>query len=121
MAIGADDLQQHGFPAVTFSPDCDVDGKPACDRAQFFRSLTSNNLTGLPGDRPAYSNLAYTILGYVLEELTGKPFAEVIRDSVTEPLGLRRTKFDLSDTSNIVVPAGPGEQMTGFDEGTYNA
>ena len=37
MAIGADDLQQHGFPAVTFSPDCDVDGKPACDRAQFFR------------------------------------------------------------------------------------
>ena len=56
-----------------------------------------------------------------MEELTGKSLLEIIRDSIIEPLGLMHTGFDLSDTGNLVVPVGPGEQMMGFDEGTYNA
>ncbi len=47
-----------------------------------------------PGERNAYSNSNYILLGAVLERATGKALAEALRELVLEPLGLRRTYFD---------------------------
>ncbi|WP_326563605.1 serine hydrolase domain-containing protein [Micromonospora peucetia] len=40
-----------------------------------------------------YSNLAYGLLGGVLERITGTPWADLLRQRVLEPLGMRRTTY----------------------------
>ncbi|MFC3500205.1 serine hydrolase domain-containing protein [Micromonospora krabiensis] len=40
-----------------------------------------------------YSNLAYGLLGGVLERITGTPWAELLRQRILEPLGMRRTTY----------------------------
>ncbi|MGW0900394.1 serine hydrolase domain-containing protein, partial [Streptomyces goshikiensis] len=44
-----------------------------------------------PGRRHHYSNPGYTLLGSLVEAVRGKPWAEVLRAEVLEPLGLGRT------------------------------
>jgi CubicO group peptidase (beta-lactamase class C family) len=39
-----------------------------------------------------YSNVGYQALAYLLERLTGEPFAETYRREIIEPLGLARTE-----------------------------
>ena len=41
-----------------------------------------------PGKYFAYSNIGYQIMGYVLEEITAKPYAETVRAHILEPLGM---------------------------------
>ncbi|MEH1101183.1 serine hydrolase domain-containing protein [Micromonospora sp. CPCC 205561] len=58
-------------------------------------------LTGVGAEKIAYpahrsyhySNLAYGLLGGVLERLTGTGWAELLRQRVLEPLGMRRTTY----------------------------
>ncbi|KPH99162.1 beta-lactamase [Actinobacteria bacterium OV450] len=44
-----------------------------------------------PGRRHHYSNPGYTLLGSLVEAVRGKPWAEVLRAEVLEPLALHRT------------------------------
>src|SRR5262245_11259645 len=41
-----------------------------------------------PGTRYLYSNVGFRALGFVVEELTGRPYADALRTRVLEPLGL---------------------------------
>jgi CubicO group peptidase (beta-lactamase class C family) len=42
----------------------------------------------------AYSNLGIDLAGFILGHVGGKPFPEVVRDSLFEPLGMERSTFD---------------------------
>ncbi len=44
------------------------------------------------GEHFWYSNVGYQALGYLLERLTGEPFAETYRREIIAPLGLTRTE-----------------------------
>ncbi len=46
-----------------------------------------------PGKIFSYSNPGYALAGYVLEQVTGKPFADSIRDLVLLPAGMIRSTF----------------------------
>ena len=41
-----------------------------------------------PGKYFAYSNIGYQIMGCVLQEITGKPYAETVRAHILQPLGM---------------------------------
>ncbi|HTM41843.1 MAG TPA: serine hydrolase [Terriglobales bacterium] len=41
-----------------------------------------------PGKYFAYSNIGYQIMGYVLQEITGKPYAETVRAHILQPLDM---------------------------------
>ncbi|HYN47976.1 MAG TPA: serine hydrolase domain-containing protein [Candidatus Nanopelagicales bacterium] len=45
-----------------------------------------------PGERFHYSNLGYKTLGLVIETLEGRPYPEVIRTRILEPLGMTATE-----------------------------
>jgi D-alanyl-D-alanine carboxypeptidase len=49
--------------------------------------------TGAPGERFAYSNANYLLLGAVLEQATGKSWREVVRERVIDRLGLTHTSL----------------------------
>ncbi len=51
---------------------------------------------GQPPCAPAYSNLGFGILGVVLETAYGKPWAELVREKITGPLGMVDTVQKLS-------------------------
>jgi CubicO group peptidase (beta-lactamase class C family) len=57
------------------------------------RSLSRNAILAPPGRIFSYSNLGYSIAGYVLEQVYGKPFADAVRELVLEPCGMRSSTF----------------------------
>ncbi len=57
-------------------------------------SLKNTRLVYAPETRTKYSNAAITLLGWLLQQKTGRPYAEVIRESVLEPMGLNRSGFE---------------------------
>jgi CubicO group peptidase (beta-lactamase class C family)/D-alanyl-D-alanine dipeptidase len=59
-------------------------------------SLDSTTLVYAPGSRTKYSNAAVTLAGYIVERVTGEPFADHMRRAVLEPLGMRNSSFDPS-------------------------
>lgn len=56
-----------------------------------------------PGSNWAYSHTNYVILGELLESVTGKPMAELMRTYVIEPMGLKNTGGN-NDTPRIPAP-----------------
>ena len=58
------------------------------------RSISTTWLRFPVGTGYAYSNLGIDLAGFVLEHVEGKPFPEVVRDSLLEPLGMERSTFD---------------------------
>jgi CubicO group peptidase (beta-lactamase class C family) len=46
-----------------------------------------------PGERWQYSNAGYIVLGLVVEEVTGRPFADVVQDRVFVRAGMDRSGF----------------------------
>ena len=58
------------------------------------RSISDTWLRFPVGSGYAYSNLGIDLAGYILERVEGRPFAEVMRDSLLEPLGMDHSTFD---------------------------
>jgi CubicO group peptidase (beta-lactamase class C family) len=46
-----------------------------------------------PGERHQYSNAGYVLLGLVIEEVTGRPYTEVVTERVFEPAGMVSSGF----------------------------
>ncbi|MCT9089057.1 beta-lactamase family protein [Streptomyces sp. ASQP_92] len=46
-----------------------------------------------PGSAYAYTNTGFVLMGLAAEHLTGRPYAELLREQIFAPLGLRRTSF----------------------------
>ncbi len=54
-----------------------------------------------PGKRIVYANGGFALLGYLVQRLNGRPFEELVRERVLDPLGL-------ANSSLPVDPSGPG-------------
>lgn len=50
-----------------------------------------------PGTSFRYSNSGYVLLGVVLEKAAGKPYEEVLRERIFQPLGMSSTGYDHSE------------------------
>ncbi len=47
-----------------------------------------------PGDQISYSNHGYALAGYLVEELSGVPFAQYVDENIFQPLGMNRSSFE---------------------------
>lgn len=59
----------------------------APDNKQLLRIMLRRKLSFVPGTSQSYSNLGYMILSLVIEEVTGRPYEEFIRERVLEKAG----------------------------------
>jgi CubicO group peptidase (beta-lactamase class C family) len=66
-----------------------------------------------PGARFHYSNLAFALLGIVVERASGTPYAEYVEQRLLEPLGLGRTSFDARE------PAATGYLVQPYVDGVW--
>lgn len=76
-----------------------------------------------PGAEFAYCNLAYSLLGAIVENVTGKRFYDYIDENITMPLGLRAS-YDLTKIdSTLIVKAyiyDQKKQKYVMDNSIYN-
>ncbi len=70
-----------------------------------------------PGEGFNYSNSGYIILGYIIEVVSGMPYAEYLQRSFFTPLGLKSTLYD--NHSRIITGRVQGYQKTA--DGHQNA
>ena len=47
-----------------------------------------------PGEKWAYNNSGYYLLGMIIEKISGKPYGEFVEDEFFTPLNLTRTRYD---------------------------
>ncbi|WP_299188701.1 serine hydrolase [uncultured Aquimarina sp.] len=73
-------------------------------------SLFNNDeLLFTPGDNFSYSSYNYTLLSAMIEEASGKPFPEFMKESVFEPL---HAKFIVEETSETIKDAAEFYDVT---------
>lgn len=58
-----------------------------------------------PNYKSTYSNIAFILLGFVLETVTGKEYQEAISSSILDPLGMHHTTVKRPKDSMGVIPA----------------
>ena len=66
-----------------------------------------------PGARFHYSNLAFALLGVVVERVSGVPYVQYVEEQFLTPLGLTRTSFEPQD------PAAVGYVVQPYVEGVW--
>lgn len=95
------DLLNHTGGFVTDDPW--GDRQTPLPELEFSRLLREGvPFTSAPATRMEYSNLGYALLGRIITNVSGKPYADSIAASLLRPLGM--------DSSGFVVDAAPRER-----------
>ncbi|KAI0898849.1 beta-lactamase/transpeptidase-like protein [Annulohypoxylon nitens] len=107
----------YGFPVIGDAEIPPCGNNPVCNRTQFFEGLKKLPPSFSPHVTPAYSNIGFTLLGYALEQMTGRSFGEMVRDKVLEPLNLTRTFYSAPEDSLGIIPGNRYQTNWAFDLG----
>jgi CubicO group peptidase (beta-lactamase class C family) len=68
-------------------------------------------LASPPGERVAYSNLGYAILGLVIERVSRRPFRDYVTDNVLEPLGMSASRWAPRAENMAIGYRKPGQLL----------
>ncbi len=88
-----------GIPSYTGLPGFfqDVSRNPY-GVSDFVKKYTSGDFQFEPGSKFAYNNSGYFLLGAIIEKVTGKPYDQVLKENILDPLGMKDTGYDLHNT-----------------------
>jgi len=77
-------------------------------RDQLLQLISQDKPLFTPGSQFSYSNSNYILLGFIVEEITGKPILQLLHEQILDPLNLKNTYF---------IPYEPARArlVTGFD------
>lgn len=64
----------------------------------FIKKYCSGDLRFEPGSKFEYDNSGYFLLGAVIEQVTGKPYEQVLKERILDPLGMKDTGYDHHET-----------------------
>lgn len=69
-------------------------GADALKNYAFANEVTDRPMLGEPGNcTPMYSDMAYDLLGLVIQEVSGQPFETYIKENFFDPAGMKDTTF----------------------------
>ncbi|MCJ1435646.1 hypothetical protein MMC27_005021 [Xylographa pallens] len=106
-----EDPVKNGFPPIAG----DDEHLGPCQKTETDRPCTGPDIIGrarnrsmvfFPNYRSTYSNVAYSLLGLALENVTGQAFPDIIASSILVPLGMHNTKFSKPNDSDGIIPYG---------------
>jgi len=60
---------------------------------QYVRSISTEELIADPGERFAYSNMAFECLGDVIGKVSGTSFADYVKTNILDPIGMEESTF----------------------------
>jgi CubicO group peptidase (beta-lactamase class C family) len=89
-----------GLPRLPANLGPDPDGSPnpyaAWDRELLIAALKRHGVAATPGQKVAYSNFGVSVLGEALAAAWGASYADVLREHVLDPLGMKATSVGLT-------------------------
>lgn len=77
---------------------------PPAGPAEIIRYMGGQPLDFAPGERYAYSNYGYCVLGRLIEKISGQPYEVYVKENVLKPLGI--TRMQLGKTLRDARAAG---------------
>lgn len=100
-----------GVPSYTSLPGFSTRQRIAATPAEIISTVKDNPLEFAPGAKYNYSNSGYVILGIVLEAVTGKPYATLLKDAIFDPAGMSDSGYD--DSAAILKRRASGHASNG--------
>ncbi len=103
-----------GIPNYTDFPHFfKVKGRNPYSPSEFIRYFADSTLEFKPGEKFAYSNSGYFVLGVIIEKVTGKSYQQVLQENILTPLKMNNTGFDHHET--ILMKRASGYEKKGSD------
>jgi N-acyl-D-amino-acid deacylase len=68
-------------------------GPPPAQPDQIIRYMLGQPLDFTPGERYAYSNFGYCVLGRIIEKVSGESYEEYVKKHILAPLGIQATRL----------------------------
>jgi CubicO group peptidase (beta-lactamase class C family) len=109
-----------GIPSYTGLPGFfqDVSRNPY-SVSDFVKKYASGDLQFEPGSKFAYNNSGYFLLGAIIEKVTGKPYDQVLKENIFDPLGMKDTGYDRHDTILKKRATGYEKNLKGLRNSPY--
>jgi CubicO group peptidase (beta-lactamase class C family) len=87
-----------GLPDIVDASSHPVDYTPAFDyepvsRDEIVRRALNATLMYPPGQKSEYSNLGYSVLGAIIEQVSGQAYEEYVQENIFRPAGMIRTGY----------------------------
>jgi len=76
--------------------------------------LRQQHLNFVPGDEWSYSNSGFVLLTTIAERITKRPFSELARTHIFEPLGMKNTTY-IADMQEVIPNRALGYSKQGSD------
>lgn len=73
------------------------DDYEAVSRDALVAKALASKLQSAPGARFSYSNAGYSLLGAVIEKVSGRPYETFLKEQLFRPAGMTRTGYRLAD------------------------
>ena len=67
------------------------------------KAISGKELQSMPGEKYAYSNVNFNLLGVILEEVTGQSYRKYMESEILIPLGLMNTYVGEPDAASRVI------------------
>lgn len=82
------------------------------DNPRLFSFLKNHKLVREPGSQYEYSNLAVGLLGVILERVSGKPYEQLVKEIIWQPLKMNATRITLLKNDSAIFAQAYGGQLT---------
>src|SRR4029078_11490332 len=109
-----------GIPSYTSLPGFfqDVSRNPF-KVDDFIKKYASGELEFEPGTKFVYDNSGYFLLGAIIEKVTGKPYEQVLKENIFDPLGMKNSGYDRWGTILNKRATGYARTPKGFQTAAY--
>ena len=88
-----------GIPSYTSFPDFfQSTSRNPYTPDEFIKTFQDSALQFTPGEKFMYNNSGYFLLGRIIEEVTGKPYEQVVQEKIFTPLGMTDSGYDHYET-----------------------
>ena len=109
-----------GIPSYTDAPGFfQNDSRDPYSVSDFVKKFASGDLLFEPGSKFAYNNSGYFLLGAIIEKVTGKSYAEAVKEHIFTPLGMNNSGYDLAGPILAKRATGYQRAADGFVNAPY--
>lgn len=106
-----------GIPSYTEMDQFDTLSRTDMEPLEFIAMFKNEALNFAPNTKWEYSNSGYFILGYIIEKVSGKTYADYVEEMIFKPLGMNNSYYGYD--SKIIKNRASGYQMG--EKGLENA
>jgi CubicO group peptidase (beta-lactamase class C family) len=87
---------------------------PQCNLSEILRNIKHVPAVFPPASQATYSNIAFSLVGAIIERSTKRAFVDVLNDTILMPLSMRSTRMSAPEDLAGAVPGCPNDWSKQF-------